>query len=121
MHHPSNDEPTFVRPLPGTSVRTAGAVLGGAAGFVLGAIIGPEGMAAGLFLGAIVGAVAGSVIAKEERKGDRRTRELDAMIGITEGSLGAPPDSLVPPPQEPRDEGWGSEWLTPPPPAAAAR
>jgi hypothetical protein len=91
------------------------ALLGGAA---LGAVVGPVGVALGLVLGLGFGMLAGKGMVKDDRARAERTRELDDIIGITRGSLGADASSLVPPPPEgPADgERWLAEWLTPPPP-----
>jgi hypothetical protein len=42
----------------------------------------------------VIGIIAGKVIEKEDRLQTRRTKELDAIIGVTEGSLGAVPIGL---------------------------
>ena len=104
----------------------AGVLCGVVAGLAGGAIVGPLGLLLGLGLGIGIGAAAGLVIDREDEKHGERTRELDAIIGITEGSLGAGPVSLVPPAPESdapestetERETWLAEWLTPPPPAA---
>jgi hypothetical protein len=78
-------------------------------------------MLVGLVLGATVGVIAGSVLGNEERRRDARSRELDEIIGVTSGDLGAAP---VRPSLTPGDdpelsyEPWGADLLTPPPPAA---
>jgi hypothetical protein len=82
----------------------------------------PVGLILGLSLGATVGIVCGVVMDRDEQRTSRRTRELDDIIGVTSGSLGAPPS--VPPPEYDHVErerelaSWVTEWMTPPPPAA---
>ena len=95
-----------------------GAILGVCGGAALGATVGPLGIAFGFALGLMIGMIAGKVIEKDGRIREHRNRELDAEIGITEGSLGAGPVSLVPSgPDVPQDaDSWLAEWLTPPPP-----
>ena len=111
-------ETTFHMPgrLPTGAV--AGIVCGIVGGCSVGAIVGPVGAALGFGIGLLVGFISGKVMEKDDRLSVRRTRELDAIIGVTEGSLGAGPVSLVPSqPDIPEDGGrWLSEWLTPPPP-----
>src|SRR3989442_12793348 len=69
--------------------RWTAAVCGLASGVALGAVVGPAGVIAGIALGCAIGLVIGHVLAREEAKRNRRTRELDAIIGITDGSIGA--------------------------------
>jgi hypothetical protein len=100
----------------------AGAISGLVGGVALGAMVGPVGVFFGFGLGMLTGAIAGRVIDKEERKRAERTRELDAIIGVTEGSLGAgdvprtPEEDLA---AKAERESWVAEWLTPPPPSVA--
>lgn len=107
------------------SLLKAGIFSGLAAGLAVGAMLSPPsvGLLFGGMIGAAVGAIAGRAMAREDERFMARTRELDAMIGITEGSLGAPPNS-IPPGDLERDpddavelERWANAWLTPPPPA----
>lgn len=93
----------------------ASAVAGGAA---LGAVVGPLGVVWGVCFGLGFGVLVGKGLAREERARAERTRMLDDIIGITEGSLGAAPESLVPTAGEPSAEAqrWLAEWMTPPPP-----
>lgn len=72
----------------------------------------------GMFGGAL-GLICGHVMDREESRARARTRELDDIIGITNGSMGAPPGSIPPPaPDDSAElEIWAREWLTPPPPA----
>lgn len=93
-----------------------GTGVGIVAGMAGGAMVGAIGVALGMAFGIGIGAIAGRVLDKDERLRAARTRELDAIIGITEGSLGAGPVSLRP--SEPPAEAWLEEWLTPPPPVA---
>jgi hypothetical protein len=97
-----------------------GGLLGAAGGLAFGATVGPLGVVLGLLLGMSAGFLAAKVTQKEDRKRADRTRHLDAVIGITEGSLGAAPVSIAPPEleEEPLSDAdaWMAEWLTPPPP-----
>lgn len=78
----------------------------------------------GALLGAVAGIVAGIAMQREDERGTERGRELDDIIGVTQGSLGAPPGSIRPGDlrRDPADslalQSWAHEWLTPPPPAA---
>jgi hypothetical protein len=103
----------------------AGMLGGISAGLALGAMVHPlgVGLVAGVTFGAIIGAASGLVMSREDKRKERRTRELDEIIGITHGSMGTPPKS-IPPGDLRRDpetalelESWAREWLTPPPPA----
>jgi hypothetical protein len=67
-----------------------GAASGALVGAVVGAAAGPAGVAAGAVLGGIAGALAGAVLDQDASEQAARTRELDAVIGVTEGDLGAP-------------------------------
>ena len=109
---------------------TAGAACGLMAGLAVGAIAPFPGMVLGSLLGVGAGAAAGGALRKEERKREARDRELDDIIGVTSGNLGACPESLraafrksV---EDVEEDGasdplaaraWLDEWLTPPPPA----
>jgi hypothetical protein len=75
-----------------------GATAGMLTGAVVGAAAGPPGIVAGAVLGAAAGTVAGAALDADARARDARSRELDAVIGVTGGSLGAP--NLVHPPAE---------------------
>jgi hypothetical protein len=104
----------------------AGALSGVVSGLVLGAFTGPIGAVLGMWMGVGAGLVTGYVLARDDQKETVRTRELDAIIGITKGSMGA--GTIViqdtqgededPPPYSSK-EAWLSEWLTPPPPSVA--
>jgi hypothetical protein len=102
----------------------AGALSGVASGLVLGAFTGPIGAVLGMWMGIGVGLVSGYVLARDDQKQSVRTRELDAIIGITSGSMGAGTiviadrTSEEEPPAYSSKEAWLSEWLTPPPPIA---
>ncbi len=95
-----------------------GGLLGAVSGVALGATVGPLGVVLGLFMGTTAGYLATKVNQKENRMRADRTRHLDAVIGITEGSLGAAPVSIALPEEEPLSDpdAWLAEWLTPPPP-----
>ena len=102
----------------------AGAASGLVSGVALGAFSGPVGVVLGMWMGVGVGFVAGYVLARDHEKRAHRTQELDAIIGITKGSMGAGPLSKYPvvdisgadPEPYSSKEAWLSEWLTPPPP-----
>jgi hypothetical protein len=114
----------------------AGALSGVASGIALGAITGPIGVVFGMWLGVGVGLMAGYVLAREDETRSVRTQELDSIIGITRGSLGAGRLSAQVAGAESRNarvagdaegdgdempaysskEAWLKEWLTPPPP-----
>jgi hypothetical protein len=102
--------------------KALGGLLGAVAGIALGATVGPLGVVFGLLLGLGAGYIATKVNQKEELRRADRTRHLDAVIGITEGSLGAAPVSVAPPDPEDMEpklmdaDAWLAEWLTPPPP-----
>jgi hypothetical protein len=95
-----------------------GAILGISAGIVTGMMAGVAGAVVGLGVGALAGAVAGMTMHRDEERRAARSRELDEIIGVAGGELGAAP---VPMPRE-TDESpiaaWAAEWLTPPPPVA---
>jgi hypothetical protein len=107
----------------------AGALSGIIGGVALGVFTGPIGTALGLWMGVGVGLVVGYVLAEEHHSRSIRTKELDAIIGITKGSMGAGDALSVPPPameeeeeEQPQystKEAWLAEWLTPPPPSVA--
>lgn len=67
-----------------------GAASGAFVGAVVGAAAGPAGVAAGAVIGGIAGALAGAVLDRDSAEHAARTRELDAVIGVSEGDLGAP-------------------------------
>jgi hypothetical protein len=100
----------------------AGAVSGLLAGLSVGLMVSaPAGIMVGISLGASIGIVAGVVMDREEKRSNERTRHLDDIIGVTSGSLGAPPSVLPPPLDEDREReqelrSWVTEWMTPPPP-----
>jgi hypothetical protein len=104
----------------------AGALSGVVSGIALGAFTGPIGVVLGMWVGIGVGLVSGYVLAREDETQSARTQELDTIIGITNGSMGAGARSIAPraieaqtdePPAYSSKEAWLSEWLTPPPPA----
>ena len=93
-----------------------GVVLGLAAGVLLGMVAGVAGVMLGLAAGAGAGLLAGAAMHRDEGHRAARARELDAIIGVAGGDMGAAPVSMPPP--EPPPAEWMSEWLTPPPPVA---
>ena len=93
----------------------AGTTIGLLAGIALGFVEGPKGAAIGALLGSLMGFVAGAVQQKENARAAARDRELDAVIGVTKGSLGARPVRMRTG-EDGEMEPWGSDWLTAPPP-----
>ena len=96
-----------------------GAVSGALGGASVGVMTGtPAGVLLGLVLGVGAGTVAGVVMDRDDKRSSHRTRQLDDIIGVTNGSLGAPPS--VPSRSEEDHErelrAWVTEWLTPPAP-----
>jgi hypothetical protein len=67
-----------------------GAASGAVAGAVMGSIAGPPGIVAGALLGAVAGAVAASALDVDAEQKAEHTRELDEVIGVGGGDLGAP-------------------------------
>ncbi len=94
-----------------------GVVLGLAAGVLLGLVAGAMGVAVGVAAGAAAGWLAGTAMHRDEGRRAARARELDEIIGVAGGDLGAAPVSMPPPAEPPANE-WIAEWLTPPPPVA---
>lgn len=102
----------------------AGAGCGAVAGVSIGLVVStPFGIVAGLSLGAIIGTIAGTVMDHDDQRSSQRTRQLDDIIGVTEGSLG----TTAPIEEDPliAEEGrssevelraWVTEWMTPPTP-----
>jgi hypothetical protein len=106
----------------------AAALSGVIAGVALGATSGPIGVVFGMWIGVGVGLMTGYVLAHDDETRSVRTRELDAIIGITHGSMGVGPAVRITVKDERADEevteapvssaeAWAAEWLTPPPPA----
>jgi hypothetical protein len=103
-----------------------GAILGISAGIVMGIMAGATGGIIGLCVGAVAGAIAGTAMLRDEGHRAARSRELDAIIGVHGGNIGAAPVSMPPPALEDESleeepgarERWLAEWLTPPPPVA---
>ena len=98
-----------------------GALLGISAGVLLGLVAGWIGAFVGFAAGAAAGLLAGTAMHRDEGRRAARGRELDAIIGVDGGDLGAAPVSMPPPEpgddaQGPSSEQWMAEWLTPPPP-----
>jgi hypothetical protein len=92
-----------------------GVTLGLSAGVLLGMVAGIAGVVLGLAIGAIAGFLAGAAMHRDEGRRALRVRELDEIIGVAGGDMGANPVSIPP---EPMPADWMSEWLTPPPPVA---
>jgi hypothetical protein len=106
----------------------AGVSSGLSSGIVLGFLTGPFGMLLGIVLGIAVGLMVGYVLADDDDTRTRRTKELDKIIGITHGTMGAGGPITMPPEKGADDEEvqpsygtkeqWLAEWLTPQPPDA---
>lgn len=73
------------------ALHEAGGAAGGAiAGAAMGAVAGPVGVAAGVVIGGVVGAFCAKVADEEAERVSAHDHELDAVIGVSGGSLGAP-------------------------------
>jgi uncharacterized protein (DUF58 family) len=92
-----------------------GVTLGLSAGVLLGMVAGIAGVLLGLMAGAVAGFLAGAAMHRDEGRRAARVRELDEIIGVAGGDMGAAPVSIPP---EPSPADWMAEWLTPPPPVA---
>jgi uncharacterized protein YcfJ len=77
-----------------------GGALGAVGGAVMGSGAGLPGAVAGAVMGGLAGAIAGRTVDSESNHSSARTRKLDAEIGVTEGSMGAP--NLAHPPSQER-------------------
>jgi len=99
---------------------TVGVVLGLSAGLLLGMVAGIAGVILGLGAGAAAGFLAGATMHRDEGRRAARARELDEIIGVTGGDIGAAPVSAssMNPEEEPSRGEWMAEWMTPPPPVA---
>lgn len=105
-----------------------GAFLGLAAGVITGQMAGAAGVVVGVAAGALAGAVAGVAMHRDENRRAARSRELDEIIGVAGGELGAAPVAMTTAtdddeeasaaPQSLPAAQWLAEWLTPPPPVA---
>jgi hypothetical protein len=74
----------------------ASTAAGALAGAAVGAVAGPPGVVAGGLIGTAVGGLAGFAATTAETAHDRREHELDDVIGITKGDLGAAPPGQPP-------------------------
>ena len=93
--------------------------LGLSTGIVTGMMGGPVGLVLGIAFGGVAGFFAGAAMFRDARRREARNRELDAIIGVSEGDIGAAPVAMpAPEAGEPSSTAWISEWLTPPPPVA---
>ena len=92
--------------------------LGLSTGIVTGMMGGPVGLVLGIALGGIAGFFAGAAMFRDARRREARNRELDAIIGVSEGDLGAAPVAMPHEAGESPSTAWAAEWLTPPPPVA---
>jgi hypothetical protein len=73
------------------ALHEAGGAAGGAiAGAAIGAVVGPVGVAAGVVIGGVVGAFCAKVADEEADRVSAHDHDLDAVIGVSGGSLGAP-------------------------------
>ena len=95
-----------------------GAILGISSGIVTGMMAGLVGAVVGLGVGALAGAAVGLAMHRDEERYAARSRELDEIIGVAGGELGAAPVSMPRATDESSSSTWGAEWLTPPPPIA---
>ena len=92
-----------------------GTILGLTAGILLGMVAGIAGVLLGLMAGAAASVLAGAAMHRDDWQRAERVRELDEIIGVAGGDMGANPVSIPP---EPSPADWMAEWLTPPPPVA---
>lgn len=67
-----------------------GAAGGAIAGAAVGSIAGPVGAAAGAVIGGVVGALVAKVADEEAERVSLHDKELDAVIGVSGGDMGAP-------------------------------
>lgn len=95
-----------------------GTLLGISAGLFLGMEAGWIGAVAGLLAGGAAGVLAGAAMHHDEDRRAARGRELDAIIGVDGGDLGAAPVAIPRAIEEPSTDQWMAEWMTPPPPVA---
>jgi hypothetical protein len=95
---------------------SVGTILGLSAGILLGIAAGFLGVLAGIAIGAAAGVLAGAAMHHADSRTAERGRELDEIIGVAGGSIGAAPVTIPPPADEPPASAWMAEWLTPPPP-----
>ena len=97
LHRTKKDAPpeSVKPPPPHTHGVEAGAIAGEVAGAVVGSIAGPPGAIAGMVLGAAAGAMVGKILDEEADRKSFHDEELDDVIGVTKGDLGAvqPPPS----------------------------
>jgi hypothetical protein len=96
---------------------TVSVLLGLSAGLLLGMVAGVPGVILGVGLGAFAGFLAGAAMHRDERRRAARGRELDEIIGVAGGDMGAAPVSMRPTAESSPTQ-WMAEWLTPPPPVA---
>jgi hypothetical protein len=94
-----------------------GVGLGLSTGIVTGMMGGPVGLVLGITIGSVAGFFAGAAMFRDGRRREARNRELDAIIGVSEGDIGAAPVAMPPEAGE-SATAWVAEWLTPPPPVA---
>ena len=99
-----------------------GTILGLSAGILLGMAAGAVGAVVGLAAGAAAGVFAGAAMHQHEGRAAARSRELDEIIGVSGGDLGAGPITMPPAALDVTPANttvsWMAEWLTPPPPVA---
>jgi len=84
----------------------------------MGIMAGPVGAVLAVAGGTIAGLCAGLAMHRDDTRRAARSRELDDIIGVTEGDLGAAPVSMPAQPDDTAAKAWMAEWLTPPPPVA---
>lgn len=72
------------------------AASGTVAGAVVGSIAGPVGAIAGAIVGSVAGAAAGAVLEDEAQRAHLHDEELDEVIGVYDGAMGAAPPNAPP-------------------------
>lgn len=70
--------------------KVEGVASGMALGAAIGSAAGPPGMVAGALIGGVSGALAAAALDIRAEDGEERTRELDDVIGVNGGTIGAP-------------------------------
>jgi hypothetical protein len=97
--------------------------LGLSAGLVTGMMAGLPGLLVGLAAGTLTGMALARAMRRDDERRAARTRELDGIIGVTQGDLGAAPvrmpESIPAAAESAARMAWAAEWLTPPPPVAS--
>jgi hypothetical protein len=97
----SNNEKSQVVKLPKAHTTEAAAVAGEIVGAVVGSAAGPPGLVAGMVVGAFAGALAGKCLDSDAQRVRAHDAELDEVIGVVGGDLGA----VQPPARQPSRRG----------------